>query len=170
MVLPFWVPIDFDKTFAPWHLSKLEASFQARTNLLYFQEEELISSFLRDIKLAELSDMRDLSLAGTKAATRIQSQRGRVHKFINEDVPVCKHIHAFTIGIFVLMDELGRIQIERIHARRYGIPWDISQDCDYVKHRCPVLPEFKYFDRTLMLVTWPQYFSAANGLPSALPH
>eukprot|EP00972_Heterocapsa_arctica_P027109 3987007-Heterocapsa_arctica.AAC.1 len=72
--------------------------------------------------------MLDLSLAATKAATFIQPQGGRVHKFIDKDLPLCKRIHAFTIGIFVLMDELDRIQIERIHARRYGIPWDISQD------------------------------------------
>eukprot|EP00972_Heterocapsa_arctica_P014005 2064357-Heterocapsa_arctica.AAC.1 len=68
------------------------------------------------------------------------------------------------------MDELDRIQIERIHARRYGIPWDVSQDCKYVKRQCPLLPEYKYLDRSLGLVTWSLYFSAANGLPSPLPH
>eukprot|EP00972_Heterocapsa_arctica_P090967 13421169-Heterocapsa_arctica.AAC.1 len=68
------------------------------------------------------------------------------------------------------MDELDRIQIERIHTRRYGIPWDISQDCNYIKHKCPLLPECKYFDRSLMLITWSLYFSAANALPSPLPH
>eukprot|EP00972_Heterocapsa_arctica_P061025 8999394-Heterocapsa_arctica.AAC.1 len=69
--------------------------------------------------------------------------------------------------MFVLIYQLDRIQIERIHARKYGIPWDNSQDCDYVKHRCPVIPEFKFSDRRLMLITWSQYFSAANGLPPA---
>eukprot|EP00972_Heterocapsa_arctica_P111177 16368862-Heterocapsa_arctica.AAC.1 len=50
--------------------------------------------------------------------------------------PLCQQIYAFTIGIFVLLDEIERIQIERIHAKRNGIPWDISQGCDYIKQRC----------------------------------
>eukprot|EP00972_Heterocapsa_arctica_P093622 13809515-Heterocapsa_arctica.AAC.2 len=104
----------------------------------------------------------DLGLAATTAANRVQSQEGRVHTFIDKDLPVCEHIYAFTIGIFVLIDQLECIQIERIHARKYGIPWDNSQDCDYVKRRCPVIPEFKFCDRKLMLINWSLYFSAAN--------
>eukprot|EP00972_Heterocapsa_arctica_P036032 5302328-Heterocapsa_arctica.AAC.1 len=55
---------------------------------------------------------------------------GRTHDFVDRDLPLCQNIYAFTISIFVLMDELERIQIERIHARRHGIAWDMSQDCD----------------------------------------
>eukprot|EP00972_Heterocapsa_arctica_P090454 13344057-Heterocapsa_arctica.AAC.1 len=57
-----------------------------------------------------------------------------------------------------------------IHAIIYGIPWDISQDCEFVKLRCPEIPEVKYADRTCTLITWSHYFSAAAGLPSAQPY
>eukprot|EP00972_Heterocapsa_arctica_P085196 12553411-Heterocapsa_arctica.AAC.1 len=60
-MFPFSAPMDSDKIGALWHLSKLEASFQARTNLLYLQENKIRASFLHDIKKAKESDVVNLS-------------------------------------------------------------------------------------------------------------
>eukprot|EP00972_Heterocapsa_arctica_P010502 1542373-Heterocapsa_arctica.AAC.1 len=129
-MFPFCNSVGSDKHGALWHLSKFEAYFQARTDLLYLQENDIRASLLHDIKKSEESDVVNLSRAATKAATFIQTHGGRFHDFIDRYLSLCINIYAFTIGILVLMDELDRIQTEGIHARRYGSPWNLSQDCN----------------------------------------
>eukprot|EP00972_Heterocapsa_arctica_P005465 807257-Heterocapsa_arctica.AAC.1 len=124
MPLPFLSGQSVDKSITRWYVSEQERSFQTRIHFIFLQESEIRAAFLESIAESSHAQRSDLSWAVSGAGNLNDPNGLRCLHYIDKELPLSQNIHAFTIGILVLMDDLDQISIERTYCRNHGIEWN----------------------------------------------